>query len=158
MFVSFVCTEDSKENDIEEDLYDDISAVSCSSLTATTEIDEETKQKEKLKPTPSSKATALARHRAAVVAVTEADLQRISIYDIVLPIPGTDVIYPDYLRSAYAEACRKYTGLELCDICVRHTALSRNCINAIANRMLQCVILICRVRKQKYVASIVLER
>lgn len=44
--------------------------------------------------------------------MTESELEKYTIYDIVLPLPGFDVIYPENMKEFYEEELEKY-GLSL---------------------------------------------
>lgn len=50
--------------------------------------------------------------RQQVKALTESELSNYTIYDIVLPLPGYDVVYPENLKEEYKEEVEKY-GLVL---------------------------------------------
>lgn len=45
-------------------------------------------------------------------ALTESELSNYSIYDIVLPLPGYDVEYPENMKEEYKNELEKY-GLTL---------------------------------------------
>ncbi|XP_044752070.1 pseudouridylate synthase 7 homolog [Coccinella septempunctata] len=52
------------------------------------------------------------KQKQQVKALTESELSKYTIYDIVLPLPGYDVIYPENLKEEYKEELGKY-GLTL---------------------------------------------
>lgn len=50
--------------------------------------------------------------RAQVRALDKEECEKYTIYDIVLPLPGYDIIYPEHLRNDYKEALEEH-GLTL---------------------------------------------
>ncbi|TMW60275.1 hypothetical protein Poli38472_000317 [Pythium oligandrum] len=74
-------------------------AVDAEDAAAVVEDEEETSQ-----PTKKRKMTVAAKSAAAIVVVTADNMDQYSIYDVVLPLPGYDIKYPENaLRARYEE-------------------------------------------------------
>lgn len=52
------------------------------------------------------------KSKAQVRALDKEECDKYTIYDIVLPLPGYDIIYPEHLRNEYKEALEEH-GLTL---------------------------------------------
>ncbi|KAJ8966700.1 hypothetical protein NQ314_003350 [Rhamnusium bicolor] len=72
----------------------------------------DTKKEYQLKKEKKEKAEEPFKCKQEIIALTADELSNYTIYDIVLPLPGYDINYPEHLKEYYKEALEEY-GLTL---------------------------------------------